>query len=590
MAGFLLQAALSALFMASVYLGLHWAQWGNASPIWPATGVGLALVFYLGPRVWPALLLGAVVGELAMHSGIAGALTSSLAGVLEALLIWWIYHRLCTTVPLTDIRSTLAFFLSIVVGTLASALVRTTLLSVLGEIQNGAYDEVLLTLWLADLAGGLLVGATLLAWWPGAGRGEWRGHPVEYAALLLANLGAGYVVFSANSLGNASYPVDFLPLPILFWTALRFGLRGVSLALLAFLSWAVVASGSGHGLFGRWLDIRSYWLLLAYVLFGSTPMLALSAMSREQEVQNRALQRARDLFGSDMLRRKSSRDGAREQLSEHLTHLDTALRDAPISIWAVNRYGRVTLSRGPGLKNFVLSGAADGQTANHLFAGEAEFLAHVQAVLGGQDKVESLRLGGHLWLAQGKPKLDAKGKPDGAFGILVMAWQPAVRSETSGRDRLTGLLDRHEFQSRLSAAIERAKAEQKRLLLLRLDFAGLADINTRYGYAMGDEILAELALRLETLFQGQGLVARLAGDEMAILIEGRFTQHQAELAAEKVNACCAPPYQEVVQESLNSRIGIALFPDHGVDEEALLENALAALAIAKPPLPMGVGG
>lgn len=578
--------AVGVLFFAAVCLGLTWAQWGNASPIWPATGVGVAAVFYLGPRVWPLLFLAALAGNLVMGVHPFPSLAAALGSVAEALLTWRLYQRLAQgAAPLTDVRSTLQFVQAALVGPAASALLGVSASLLLGDIVVSQYADVLLTWWLANVSGALVAGVAFLAWWPGVGRGEWRGSPTEFALLFLLLLLVAFFSFGPGGPGDQGYPVGFLPLPVVFWAVLRFGLRGVAVCHLTLAILAISATVNGHGVFAHWAGMPAYWLLLAYIVVGGGPLLAAAALARENEAQRRAMERARDLFGRDLAEPKNQRETDLARLTEHQGRLDRAMSHLPLAIWAVNGFGRVTLARGLGLErdgNAVLKPGGVG--FDELYVSEPELRAHIRAALAGDARSESLEALGRRVLAFGQPMQDMTGKSEGAVGMLFAIDQEVAAltaAAGSGRDALTGLLERTRFTEHLAAAVERARREHHRLILLRLDFIGLEEINEKYGYAMGDELLAEISRRLVALFGKAGVLARLAGAEIAILMEARLTREQAAQVARKVIEACAPPYQSLVSEPLGTHVGIALYPDHCDDAEDLLLHADQALQGAR---------
>lgn len=578
--------AVGVLYFAAVCLGLTWAQWGNASPIWPATGVGVAVVFYLGQRIWPAILIGALIGNLIMGAHPLAALAAALGSVVEALAIWHLYQRFAHgAAPLADVRSTLHFVQAALLGPIASALLGASALWITGEIPAALYAGVWLTWWLANVCGALVVGAAFLAWWPASGKGEWRGGQLEFVLLFILVMLVGYLAFGPGGPGDQGYPVEFLPLPVLFWAVLRFGLRGVALCHVALAVWALGATVEGHGVFAHWPGMTGYWLLLVYILVGGSPLLGASALARENASKRRAMERARDLFGRDMAGVAPTRDAALARLSEHQGRLDRAVSHLPIGIWVVNNFGRVSLARGLGLER-------DGQALlkpggvgfEELYAGEPALQAHIRAALDGDTRSEKLEARDRKVLAYSQPMRDLTGKTEGAVGMLfALDQEMGILGGLSeaGRDALTGLMERQKFTDHLTAAVERAQREHLRLVLLRLDFIGLEAINEKYGYAMGDEILAEIARRLAQLFGKAGVLARLAGAEVAILMEARLTREQTAQVARKIIETCALPYQSLVSEPLGIHVGIALYPDHCEDAEDLLLHADQALQGAR---------
>jgi integral membrane sensor domain MASE1 len=470
-------SAVGILHFGAVCLGLTWAQWGTASPIWPATGIGVAAVFYLGQRIWPALLLGALAGNLIMGAHPVAALAAALGSAAEALAIWHLYQRFAHgAAPLADVRTTLHFVQASLIGPIASASLGATALWITGGIPASLYIGVWLTWWLANVCGALVVGAAFLAWWPATGKGEWRGGNLEFFLLLTLVMLVGYLAFGPGGPGDLGYPVEFLPLPVLFWAVLRFGLRGVALCHVALAIWAMGASVSGYGVFAHWPGMTGYWLLLVYILVGGSPLLGASALARENESKRRAMERARNLFGKNLAGSMPAKERTLAHLTEHQDRLDRAISHLPIGIWAVNPFGRVSLARGLGLE---LDGQAllksGGVAFEDLYAGEPDLRSHIRAALEGETRSEKLEARGRKVLAFGQPMRDLTGKHEGAVGMLlaldrkmdILGITPAA-----GRDPLTGLLERQAFTDHVAAAVERAQREHLRLVLLRLDCIG----------------------------------------------------------------------------------------------------------------------
>ena len=94
-------------------------------------------------------------------------------------------------------------------------------------------------------------------------------------------------------------------------------------------------------------------------------------------------------------------------------------------------------------------------------------------------------------------------------------------------DTLTGLANRNKLHERLGATLAEAEAKQCEVALLMMDLDKFKQINDTLGHACGDQLLRGVAERLNALVEGAGLVARLSGDEFAIVISGANVVAQA---------------------------------------------------------------
>jgi diguanylate cyclase (GGDEF)-like protein/PAS domain S-box-containing protein len=145
-------------------------------------------------------------------------------------------------------------------------------------------------------------------------------------------------------------------------------------------------------------------------------------------------------------------------------------------------------------------------------------------------------------------------------------------------DALTGLANRTSFHARLEREMRAADNQKTRLAVLCLDLDRFKEVNDLFGHAAGDAMLRDLALRVGGLLDGNQLMARLGGDEFAILtpqVDGT-----AERLAERILAMLAA-VPAAAGPVIATSIGIAVYPDDGQDQRALLSYADAALYRAK---------
>ncbi|HEY1472648.1 MAG TPA: EAL domain-containing protein [Pseudolabrys sp.] len=150
-------------------------------------------------------------------------------------------------------------------------------------------------------------------------------------------------------------------------------------------------------------------------------------------------------------------------------------------------------------------------------------------------------------------------------------------------DTLTGLANRYKLHERLAATLASAKAERCEVALLMMDLDKFKQINDTLGHACGDQILRGVAEHLNDLVEGSGLVARLSGDEFAIVITSVDASERAKELAERVSFTFhhARFTFGARQLGVNASIGIAVYPKDCGTADELLGNADLALYQAK---------
>jgi diguanylate cyclase (GGDEF)-like protein len=148
-------------------------------------------------------------------------------------------------------------------------------------------------------------------------------------------------------------------------------------------------------------------------------------------------------------------------------------------------------------------------------------------------------------------------------------------------DALTGLPHRARFSAMLDDALRRARAEGGSLALLLVDVDRFKHLNDSLGSELGDQALREMARRLAEGLRQDDAVARIGGDQFALLLDGA-DRHGADAAARRVLEAAA---RDLVLQgtpfTLTCSVGVALFPADAGDGGALVRLAETAMRSAK---------
>lgn len=144
-------------------------------------------------------------------------------------------------------------------------------------------------------------------------------------------------------------------------------------------------------------------------------------------------------------------------------------------------------------------------------------------------------------------------------------------------DYLTGLLNRAAFHDELDRLIDDAKEKDERFALLFIDLDRFKNINDTLGHRMGDQVLIAVANRLEESVCEQAIIARLGGDECAILLPNQSKETTRDMAEHIVSQFSRPLLVDQNEIYITPSVGISLYPKDGREGEDLLNNADQAM-------------
>ena len=151
-------------------------------------------------------------------------------------------------------------------------------------------------------------------------------------------------------------------------------------------------------------------------------------------------------------------------------------------------------------------------------------------------------------------------------------------AQASGLDALTRLPNRTMLLDRFVQAVAQCKRQGTHLALLFLDLDGFKQLNDTLGHAFGDQVLQRVARRLVAAVREVDTVSRHGGDEFLILLADLTQPGDAQAVAEKLIAAIGAPAEGGGPAvALTASVGIAVYPDDGVDVDTLVARADAAM-------------
>jgi diguanylate cyclase (GGDEF)-like protein/PAS domain S-box-containing protein len=166
--------------------------------------------------------------------------------------------------------------------------------------------------------------------------------------------------------------------------------------------------------------------------------------------------------------------------------------------------------------------------------------------------------------------------------VTKLREQTAVLSHQALHDGLTSLPNRTQFTDALLDRLALARKGHTGFSVLFLDMNNFKEVNDTRGHHVGDELLKAAAQRLRDQLRESDLVARVGGDEFALLTPTGSSLGGAQRVAENILQAFEEPFclgDDLISTGIS--VGIATFPDHGEDADSLIRQADAAMYAAK---------
>ncbi|MBA4052303.1 MAG: GGDEF domain-containing protein [Erythrobacter sp.] len=190
------------------------------------------------------------------------------------------------------------------------------------------------------------------------------------------------------------------------------------------------------------------------------------------------------------------------------------------------------------------------------------------------------------WRLNGRPLLDAAGNFRGYRGSAVdISAQYAYETQVTRQsqvDELTGLANRRKLNDRLTAMLAAFRVSQRSCALMMLDLDRFKQVNDTMGHPAGDELLKQVATRLQSIVKDAGEVGRLGGDEFQVLLPDMDDRGTLGELANRIVQSVSQPYQINGRRAIiGTSVGIAIAPYDGVEAEELTRAADMALYSAK---------
>lgn len=182
-----------------------------------------------------------------------------------------------------------------------------------------------------------------------------------------------------------------------------------------------------------------------------------------------------------------------------------------------------------------------------------------------------------------------KKSEDGIIGVYGISrditesvQQKAEMEKMAYYDMLTGLANRRLVFDKLEEAIDLAANSKRKVGLLFFDLDKFKQVNDEWGHEAGDELLQQVATRLQSCISGNDALGRIAGDEFVIILPDALTDDEIINTANKTLKVIRTPYRiNEIEVNITPSIGVSVYPDNGSSPEFLLRNADRAMYESK---------
>jgi len=181
-----------------------------------------------------------------------------------------------------------------------------------------------------------------------------------------------------------------------------------------------------------------------------------------------------------------------------------------------------------------------------------------------------------------------------AAGLMGLATAMVLRSRAAVRDAerrlhalahtdaVTGISNRHAFNERLAAEVDRARTLSSRLALVYIDLDNFKTLNDTLGHAAGDGLLRQVGRRLQSVVRSTDTIARLGGDEFAVILRTELEDEALSGYGQRIVGVFRAAFTEVGQQvSVTCSAGIATYPGDASDMDGLISHADTAMYRAK---------
>ena len=437
----------AAAYWGGARLGLRLAFSNrNVTAVWPPTGIAVAALFLLGVRVWPGVLLGALLANITNGAPLETSAGIAVGNTLAPLLAAHFLRLVGFRAQLDRVADVVSIVAAGLLGMLVSATLGTTVLLLTGAL-TGAYGSSWTVWWIGDAMGVIIYAPAILTLVTArTNLPRTRARQAEGVAFLVAMpIVAGFLMASV-------VPLWYIIIPLTLWGALRFRqpIAALTVALVSSVSIVVLVNGYGPFSYTR-LEVTTR--LVTLQLFNATLALTVMLLTAIADERSRA-----------WVELKSAADDLEERVRERSEELVQAQR----SIAEANERESASLR-------------ASVQRISHLESIKSDFL-----------RLASHELRGPIGIVRGYVEM----LRDGTFGELPSTMRPPMSVLDDKAGHMGRLVDRMLETARLEG--EHPPSERRPIdlaaLLHRAVGSAASTVTTKHTFVVDGDGASEVVI------------------------------------------------------------------------------------------------
>ena len=577
-----------ACFVAAKFGLLLATSSGNATPLWPTSGLSLAFLLMLGPEVWPGVWLGATLAIASSGVPLPAAAAIGIGSALEVVIAAYLLRRTCGSAgPFLAAKNVFVFGAVSSLGSAFAASVGTSALGLVHLVPAGRAVQNWCIWWLGDWTS-ILILTPLVLTWQAVLRGRPSGRSLRGDLLLVAvAIPLSLLLFFNGSSFPAYNIAPYLLLPLLAWAAIFLDRRMVLTSVAILSVAAITGTQRGLGPFHGPDRNRSLIELQACIAILSFTGLVISSLVTERRRAEASLRLSRNELELRLDRRTAA---LRESEDAFARAFNSSPIGLAISTAEEGRYLVVNdaFLRPLGLARDEVVGRASWEVGILPSLQDHEQMRDSLLANGSCPEIE------RVVRAKSGEERDCRFSAEimeiGGVRQLLCSLRDVTETRRAERliahlayhDSLTGLPNRLLFQDRFDLAILRARRQGQMLGILFLDIDRFKVVNDNLGRAAGDRFLRRVAERLVRSVRACDTVVRLGGDEFVVLLGEIHLVEDVGRVARKILDNLSRPYELDQHEIFTTAsIGASVYPVDGTDGETLLRHADTAMSRAK---------